>query len=54
MNIKGKKSYGSKMGAAVVLNEGQGKESVTYLTELTVRLNLFRVQTLSILRLKTL
>jgi conjugative transfer relaxase protein TraI len=33
MNIKGKKSYGSKMGAGVVLNEGKGKESVTYLTE---------------------
>ena len=33
MNIKDKKSYGSKTGAGVILNEGQGKESVTYLAE---------------------
>lgn len=33
MNIKDKRSYGSKNGAGVILNEGQGKESVTYIAE---------------------
>ncbi|MDP3267676.1 MAG: AAA family ATPase, partial [Legionella sp.] len=33
MNIKDKRSYGSKNGAGVILNEGIGKESVTYIAE---------------------
>ena len=33
MNIKDKRSYGSKNGSGVILNEGQGKESVTYIAE---------------------
>lgn len=33
MNIKDKRSYGPKLGAGVILSEGQGKESITYLTE---------------------
>ncbi|MCW8419872.1 MULTISPECIES: conjugative transfer relaxase/helicase TraI [Legionellaceae] len=33
MKIKPKKSYGSKAGVGVVLSEGKGHESVTYITE---------------------
>ncbi|HAU0661264.1 TPA: conjugative transfer relaxase/helicase TraI [Legionella pneumophila] len=33
MNMKDKKSYGSKAGSGVILSEGHGKESVTYLAE---------------------
>ncbi|WP_031562449.1 conjugative transfer relaxase/helicase TraI [Legionella wadsworthii] len=33
MKIKPKKSYGSKAGVGVVLSEGTGHESVTYITE---------------------
>ncbi|MBA2650235.1 MAG: conjugative transfer relaxase/helicase TraI [Legionella sp.] len=33
MDMKSKKTYGSKSGAGVILNEGYGKESVTYLAE---------------------
>ena len=31
--MKDKKSYGSKAGSGVILSEGHGKESVTYLAE---------------------
>jgi len=33
MEIKSKKSFGSKKGNAVILNEGKNRDSVTYLTE---------------------
>jgi hypothetical protein len=33
MKMKDKKSYGSKAGSGVILSEGHGKESVTYLAE---------------------
>lgn len=33
MDMKSKKTYGSKAGSGVILNEGQGKDSVTYLSE---------------------
>ncbi|KTD70361.1 putative conjugative transfer protein TraI [Legionella santicrucis] len=33
INIKSKKTYGAKIGAGVILNEGKEKECVTYLAE---------------------